>query len=107
MTEQVDPDSPSAVENTAASSQDRTLEPEHFPSRRNTFDMRVVVLTLLAAAIGLAAGVGRNRFAQADRPHNQLVFLWSTVSEFCLAGGQPTRPVRVESSRSSAAWWWV
>ncbi len=56
MTEQVDPDSPSPVEDATDSSQDSTLEPEHFPSRRNTFDMRVVVLTLLAAAIGLAAG---------------------------------------------------
>src|SRR5277367_3165401 len=56
MTEQVDPDSPSAVENAPNRSQERILEPEHFPSRRNTFDMRVVVLTLLAAAIGVAAG---------------------------------------------------
>ena len=56
MTEQVDPDSPSPVGDATDSSQDSTLEPEHFPSRRNTFDMRVVVLTLLAAAIGLAAG---------------------------------------------------
>ena len=56
MTEQVDPDSPSALEKTSDRSLERTLEPEHFPSRRNTFDMRVVVLTLLAAAIGVAAG---------------------------------------------------
>ena len=33
-----------------------TLEPWHFPSHRKTFDLRVVVLTSLAAAIGLAAG---------------------------------------------------
>lgn len=56
MTEQVDPDSPSAAEKATDGSRDRTLEPEHFPSRRKTFDMRVVVLTLLAAAIGVAAG---------------------------------------------------
>ncbi|MGC2443586.1 chloride channel protein [Candidatus Binatus sp.] len=56
MTEQVDPDSPSAAENATDGSHDHTLEPEHFPSRRKTFDMRVVVLTLLAAAIGVAAG---------------------------------------------------
>ena len=38
------------------------------------------------------SGGGRGSFAQADRPRNQLVLLWSTVSELCLAGGQPTRP---------------
>ena len=54
--EQGTPLSPPAAENIADKSQERTLEPEHFPSRRRTFDMRVVVLTLLAAAIGLAAG---------------------------------------------------
>jgi H+/Cl- antiporter ClcA len=37
-------------------SQERTLEPWRFPSHRKTFDLRVVFLTSLAAAIGLAAG---------------------------------------------------
>jgi H+/Cl- antiporter ClcA len=54
--EQNPPQTPPAGENIADRSQERTLEPWRFPSHRKTFDLRAVVLTSLAAAIGLAAG---------------------------------------------------
>lgn len=56
MIEQNPPQTPPAGENIADRSQERTLEPWRFPSHRKTFDLRAVVLTSLAAAIGLAAG---------------------------------------------------
>jgi H+/Cl- antiporter ClcA len=55
--EQNPPQTPPAGENIADRSQERTLEPWRFPSHRKTFDLRAVVLTCLAAAIGLAAGL--------------------------------------------------
>jgi len=54
--EQKIPHSPPAAEPIADRSQERTLEPWRFPSHRKSFDLRVVFLTSLAAAIGLAAG---------------------------------------------------
>ncbi len=43
-------------ENIADRPRERILEPWLFPGQRRTFDLRVVFLTSLAAAIGLAAG---------------------------------------------------
>jgi len=54
--EQTPPQAQPAAENIADRSQESTLEPWRFPSHRKTFDLRAVVLTSLAAAIGLAAG---------------------------------------------------
>ena len=54
--------------------------------------MRAVVSDLPGGSDRIGSRGGRGSFAQAYRAHNQLVFLWSTVGELCLAGGQPTRP---------------
>lgn len=56
MIEQENPHSPSPAEDISDRSQEDSHEPWHFPKRRRAFDLRVVVLTFLAAAIGLAAG---------------------------------------------------
>ena len=44
-------------ENIADRPRERILEPWLFPGQRRTFDLRVVFLTFLAAAIGLAAAL--------------------------------------------------
>ncbi len=57
MIEPKPPHSPPTVETVADRSQKPILDPWQFPNRRRTFDMRVVIVTSLAAAIGLAAGL--------------------------------------------------
>ncbi len=56
MIEQEKPHSPSPAGDISDRSLEHSHKPWHFPKRRRAFDMRVVVLTFLAAAIGLAAG---------------------------------------------------